>query len=121
MRLIADYHIHSKFSRFFHGKNTIEELVCAANSMGLKEIAITDHGFKHWCSTSKRKLKKARAIIDEINEWSSTKVLLGIEANIIAEDGTIDVDNETLAMLDILIVGYHKLIKTDYKNKQNEM
>lgn len=116
MRLLADYHVHSNFSRFFHGKNTIEELVRTANAIGLKEIAITDHGFKHMCRTNKAKMRKAREIIDEINEWSTTKVLLGIEADIISEDGTIDVDNETLAMLDILIVGYHKLIKTDFAN-----
>ena len=114
MKLIADYHVHSKFSRFFHGKNTIEELVRAANAVGLKEIAITDHGFKHLFGTNKAKIQKARNIVDEINEWSSTKVLLGIEADIIAEDGTIDVDNETLTLLDILIVGYHKMIKTDF-------
>ena len=33
-----------------------------------------------------------------------------------AEDGTLDIDNETLAMLDILIIGYHKMIKTDFAN-----
>ena len=114
MRLLADYHLHTKYSRFFHGKNTIEEMVNTANALGLTEIAITDHGFKHWCRTSKTKLKKAREIIDEINSWSATKVLLGIEADIISEDGTIDVDNETLTMLDILIVGYHRMIKTDF-------
>lgn len=86
----------------------------AANALGLKEIAITDHGFRHICGTSKQKLKKARQIIDEINTWSTTKVLLGIEADIISEDGTIDVDNETLTMIDILVVGYHKMIKTDF-------
>ena len=114
MKLIADYHIHSKFSKFFHGKNTIEELVRAANAIGLEEIAITDHGFKHLCGTNKQNIKKARQIIDEINTWSSTKVLLGVEADIISEDGTLDIDNETLSMLDILAVGYHKLIKTDF-------
>ena len=114
MKLLADYHIHSKNSRFLHGKNKIEEIVMAANSIGLKEIAITDHGFRHFFRTSKEKLIKAREIIDDINTWSSTKVLLGIEADIISEDGTIDVDNETLTLLDILIVGYHKMIKTDF-------
>lgn len=114
MKLLADLHTHSKGSRFFHGKNSIEEMAREANSIGLKEIAITDHGFKHLCHTNKAYLKNARKVIDEINEWSQTKVLLGIEANIISEDGTIDVDNETLSLLDILVVGYHKMIKTDF-------
>ena len=89
-------------------------MVYAANAIGLKEIAITDHGFRHLCGTNKQKLRKARAVIDEINTWSTTKVLLGIEADIIAEDGTIDIDNETLTMIDMLVVGYHKMIKTDF-------
>ncbi len=114
MKLLADYHVHSKYSKFFHAKNTIEEIVRKANAIGLKEIAITGHGFKHLCGTSKAKMREARKIIDEINEWSSTKVLLGIEANIISEDGTIDVDNETISMLDILLVGYHKMVRTDF-------
>lgn len=114
MRLIADFHTHSKYSRFNHGKNKIEEMVIAANEMGLKEVAITDHGFKHFFRTNKFNLYKAREIIDEINEWSKTKVLLGIEADIISADGTLDVDSETLSVLDILLVGYHKMIKTDF-------
>ena len=40
--------------------------------------------------------------------------MLGVEADIIAEDGTIDIDDETIQMLDILVVGYHKLIKTNF-------
>lgn len=114
MKLLADYHVHSKNCKFFHAKNSIEEMAYAANALGLQEIAITDHGFRHLCGTNKQKLKKAREIIDEINNWSTTKVLLGIEADIIAEDGTIDIDNETLTMIDILVVGYHRMIKTDF-------
>lgn len=114
MKLIADYHTHSKNSRFFHAKNSILEMAISANEMGLNEIAITDHGFKHLCGINKAKLMKAREEIDEINTWSKTKVLLGIEADIISEDGTIDVDNESLAMLDLLVVGYHKMVKTDF-------
>lgn len=116
MRLLADFHTHTKDSRFFHGKHTIEEMVLQANEMGLKEIAITDHGFKHWCRTSKQKLAHARKTIDEINTWSKTKVLLGIEADIISEDGTLDIDNETIEFLDILVIGYHRLISTDFAN-----
>lgn len=114
MELIADYHVHSKFSKFLHGKDSIQELVNAANSLGLQEIAITDHGFRHLFGTNKKNLAKARELVDEINQTSPVKVLLGIEADIISEDGTLDVDNETLAMIDILIAGYHKMIKTDF-------
>lgn len=89
-------------------------MVNAANAMGLKEIGITDHGYYHLFRTSKEKLYRAREIVDEINNYSNVKVLLGVEANIISEDGTIDIDSETISMLDILIVGYHRMIKTDF-------
>ena len=114
MKLLADLHTHSKNSRFGHGKNSIEEMAIAANEIGLVEIGITDHGYKHFFRTTKNKLKEARKIINEINEWSKTKVLLGIEADIMDEDGTLDIDNETLSMLDILIVSYHRMTNTNF-------
>ena len=116
MKLLADLHTHSKYSSPFHGKSTIEQMAFAANEMGLVEIAITDHGFNHWCGTSLYKLAKARLEIDEINKWSKTKVLLGVEADIISEDGTLDIDSDTLEIIDILLIGYHRLIKTDFVN-----
>lgn len=114
MKLLADLHTHSKNSRFGHGKNSIEEMAISANEIGLVEIGITDHGYKHFFRTNKNKMKEARKVINEINEWSKTKVLLGIEADIMDEDGTLDIDNETLSMLDILIVGYHRMTMTDF-------
>lgn len=116
MKLLADLHTHSKYSSLFHGKNTIEEMVITANELGLVEIAITDHGYKHWCGTNVFNLLKAREEIDEINKWSKTKVLLGIEADIISEDGMLDIDEEALMLIDVLIIGYHRLIKTDFVN-----
>ncbi|MFR6641738.1 MAG: PHP domain-containing protein [Christensenellales bacterium] len=40
----GDYHTHTYYS---HGKGTIEDNVRAAAEKGLKQIAITDHGFRH--------------------------------------------------------------------------
>jgi len=89
-------------------------MVNRANELGLQEIAITDHGFRHWFRTNKDKLYDARLTINDLNQMYQTRALLGIEADIISEDGTIDVDAETLALIDILIVGYHRMIKTDF-------
>ena len=114
MKLIADYHIHSNNSKFGLSKASIEEIARKANSVGLKEIAITDHGFKHFFATSKDKLIKARELIDELNESMGIKILLGIEADVISAAGDIDVDDETLQMIDMLLIGYHKMIKTDF-------
>ncbi|MBQ8425817.1 MAG: PHP domain-containing protein [Clostridia bacterium] len=116
MKLTADFHTHTRYSRFNHGKDTIEEMVYQANELGLKELAITDHGYKNFFGTTKEKMKRARKVIDDINAWSKTKVLLGIEANLLNTSGEIDVDEETLELIDILIVGYHRMIKTDFAN-----
>lgn len=116
MKLLADLHTHSKYSAPFHAKDKIEQMAYAANELGLVEVAITDHGYNHWCGTTLYKLAKARLEIDEINKWSKTKVLLGIEADIISEDGKLDIDEDTLQIIDILVVGYHRLIKTDFAN-----
>lgn len=116
MKLLADLHTHSTNSRFKHGKSSIEEMAIEANEIGLVEIGITDHGYQHFFRTSKEKLKEARKTVDDINKWSKTKVLLGIEADIISEDGTLDIDNETLSLLDILIVSYHRMTFTNFAN-----
>ena len=44
MILTADYHTHTPYS---HGKNTVMENVAKAKEEGLKQLAISDHGFSH--------------------------------------------------------------------------
>ena len=44
MILTGDYHTHTPYS---HGKNSVDENVERAKELGLKQIAISDHGFSH--------------------------------------------------------------------------
>lgn len=108
MKIIGDYHTHTIYS---HGKGTIRDNVEKAFEIGLKEIAICDHGPGHFTYGVKREdIKKMRKEIDELNKEfqpKGLKILLGIEANIIGYDGTLDIDEEILEMLDILLLGYH--------------
>lgn len=106
MRIFADYHTHTRFS---HGKGTIEENVQAARKKGLREIAITDHGPGHFLyGVGKNALVKMREEVNRINDrCGDIDVLLGLEANVISIDGSIDVDESIISMLDILLVGYH--------------
>lgn len=119
IKLVADYHTHTVYS---HGKGTIIDNVLAAREKGLKAIAITDHGFNHLTfGVKKRKLKKMRQEIDKINEkHDDIKVLLGMECNIISEDGRIDIDDDSMKYLDILALGYHMMARlkdiSDYYN-----
>lgn len=109
IKLIADYHTHTVYS---HGKGTILENVQEARRKGLKEIAITDHGFRHFAFGVKQKdLDKMRREIDSINEkYDDIKVLLGLECNIISKDGKVDIDDHIMKYLDILALGYHMMV-----------
>jgi putative hydrolase len=106
MMVKADLHTHTHFS---DGKATIEENVLAARAIGLEKIAITDHGPGHLGFGIKRhQLKEMRDIIDILNKkYDDIDILLGLEANILNEDGDIDVDEDLRGYLDILLAGYH--------------
>lgn len=105
MKLIGDYHTHTIYS---HGKGTIKENVQVAIKKGLKEIAITDHGYGHFMyGIKKASIKEMRDKIDTINKnHKNIEVKFGIETNILF-DGKLDVDKNILDHIDIVLAGYH--------------
>lgn len=109
MILTADYHTHTPYS---HGKNTVLENVNAAKKLGLKQIAITDHGFNHLLFGLKRKkLGDLRAEIDEAERLTGVKVLMGMESNLISVDGSTDMKESDLDKFDIYLFGIHEVLK----------
>ncbi|MCT4606472.1 MAG: PHP domain-containing protein [Marinisporobacter sp.] len=106
MKIFADYHTHTIYS---HGKGTIKENVDMAINKGLREIAISDHGFGHLLfGVKKKNLSKMREEIDKINQLTKKiKVKLGMEANIISRDGKLDIGQDTINQLDMVLAGYH--------------
>lgn len=106
--ILGDYHTHTKFS---HGKGTIEENVKRAEEIGLKEIAITDHGLNHIVfGLRKWKIRKMREIIDQLQKSTKVKILLGVEANLLSLNGKIDVEPKEWKYFDIVLCGYHKAV-----------
>ena len=106
--LFGDYHTHTKFS---HGKNTVAENVEQAAILGLKEIAISDHGLGHMAMGIKRRdIPKMREEIYLATTKYGVKTYLGVEANLISENGDIDIKNGDEGLFDILICGYHKAV-----------
>lgn len=109
MILSADYHTHTPYS---HGKNTVLENAVAAQKLGLKEIAITDHGFNHLLFGLKRKrLVDLRAEINEAEKLTGVKVLMGMESNLISVDGETDMKTDDLDKFDIYLCGIHEVLK----------
>ncbi len=109
MILTSDYHTHTPYS---HGKNTILENATVAKSKGLKEIAITDHGFNHILFGLKRKkLSCLREEITEAEKLTGVKVLMGMESNVISADGHTDMKPEDLKYFDIYLCGIHEVLR----------
>ncbi len=115
MKLVADYHTHTIYSRGHlpfstrHAKGTIEENVLAAIEKGLKTIGISDHGYKHFLfGMRKSDIRKIRREIDAMNKkYPEIEVLMGIECNVLDEYGTIDMNEELRPMFDYVNAGYH--------------
>ena len=119
MALLADYHTHTKFSRNNHGKGSIEDNVRAAYEKGLSQIAITDHGFNQKSFGVRRKdIPLVKEKIEDAKEMYPIDVLLGVEANLISSNGDIDIIDEDMENLDILLCGFHRLVKSTSKREQ---
>lgn len=114
MSFFGDYHTHTIYSRrpyifWHHAKGTIEQNILAAKEMGLKEIAITDHGFNHkYFGCSRKNLKTTKEEILRLSQKHNIKVYFGVESNFISQDGTIDVVDSDREYLDIVLCGFHR-------------
>jgi DNA polymerase (family 10) len=92
------------------GDASIEAMARAAAARGLKYIVITDHT-KRLAMTHGLDEKRIRAQwkeIDAVNKKlkGKIKILKGTECDIL-KDGTLDLDDETLAQLDVVGVSVH--------------
>jgi DNA polymerase (family 10) len=90
------------------GANTIEEMVAAARRLGREYIAITDHtrGLA-MMGQDEKGIRKQIAAIDKLNKsLRGFRLLKGAEVNI-NKDGSLDIDDATLAKLDVVGVAIH--------------
>lgn len=109
MVLTGDYHTHTPYS---HGKNTVLENAIAAQMAGLKQLAITDHGFNHLLFGLKRRaLPSLRREIEEAEDITGVKVLMGMESNLISVDGRTDMREDDLGSFDIYLAGIHSVLR----------
>lgn len=108
MILTADYHTHTTYS---HGKGGVADNALAAKARGLKEVAVTDHGFNHPAfGLKKHKLPHLKRDVAAANETCGVKTLCGIEANIISESGKTDLKEKYYGDFDIFLAGFHKFV-----------
>ncbi len=118
MLLTGDYHTHTIYS---HGKGTVMENALRAKEIGLKEIAITDHGFEQMAFGIKR--KKVPQLIEDCKKATletGVKVYVGMEANLCDENGRTDMGVNDYKDFDIFLMGIHRFVKfTRFKDFWN--
>ena len=118
MLLTGDYHTHTIYS---HGKGTVMENALRAKEIGLKEIAITDHGFEQMAFGIKR--KKVPQLIEDCQkatQETGVKVYVGMEANLCDENGRTDMGVNDYKDFDIFLMGIHRFVKfTRFKDFWN--
>lgn len=102
MELIADLHIHTVSSG--HAYSTIEEYVAQAKKIGLKIIGITDHGPAMPGGPHHYHFSNMKMIPEEMD---GIRILRGVEANIINDNGEIDLGFADLRILDIVMLAFH--------------
>lgn len=109
----GDLHVHSEAS---DGTATLWELREAAESMGYRFLAVTDHAssLKVAGGLDSAALLEQAALIRELNDRgdSPVKLLSGSEVNI-DNDGKVDYDDEVLSRLDVVVASIHGGFRQD--------
>lgn len=107
-KLIADCHTHTTFS---HGKGSVLDNATAAKEKDIETIAITDHGLNHIAfGLKRREIERYKQEVEKAKQETGVNVLVGIEANIIGYDGTIDIKQHELKHFEWIVMGYHRAV-----------
>ena len=98
-----DLHIHSIASG--HALNTVDEISAYAEKCGMTHIAITDHGPAMEGAPHGGYFEVSEMVSPKRNDL---KIYMGIEANILDLEGTIDLHDPYYSMQKIISAGIHE-------------
>lgn len=94
------------------GRNTLEEMARAAEERGHEYFAVTDHSpaLRMVQGLDRAGFRRQGRDIDKLNrKLGKLTVLRGAEVDIL-RDGTLDLDDETLAELDVVVISVHSFL-----------
>lgn len=115
--LIADLHTHTLAST--HAYSSLTEMVQAAADKGLSAIAITDHAFS--MPGAPRPEEFYFRCLNELPLYHrGVLTIVGIEANIMDFEGTLDVSEEEFNCLDWGVASIHHLGQEGLKDPDPE-
>lgn len=112
----GDLHFHSDWS---DGTASLEELVRAGKRKGYSYLIVSDHSKSLHIAhgLDEKRLRRQMEEIDRINSRTrGFRLLKGSEVDILP-DGSLDLGDATLSMLDVVIVAIH----SNFKMKRAEM
>lgn len=105
-------HSHSNWS---DGGNTIEEMAVRLIETGFEYLVISDHSKAAYYANglNETRIKEQHQYIDELNrKLHPFKIFKSIECDILG-DGSLDYDDETLALFDLVITSIHSNLDMD--------
>ncbi len=105
MKFIADIHVHTVASG--HAYNTIYEYAQKASELGLKYLGMTDHGPKMPGASHLYHFQNLHSLPKFIN---GVRIVKGVEANILDENGTLDIPDDTLPDMEVVIASFHRYL-----------
>ncbi len=108
----GDLQMHTTAS---DGKNSIEEMGEAARALGYEYIALTDHSQALAMANGmdeKRTLEQIKKIRAANERVPGIRLLAGIEVDI-KKNGSLDLDDEVLAQLDVVVSSVHSYMNLE--------
>jgi DNA polymerase (family X) len=108
----GDLQMHTTAS---DGRNSIEEMGEAARKLGYEYIALTDHSKAVTVANGmdeKRTLEQIKKIRAAQSRVPGIRLLAGIEVDIM-KDGSLDLDDEVLAQLDVVVASVHSYMNLE--------
>lgn len=102
-------HCHTMYS---DGKHSVEQMVAAAERMGMKYITITDHSPTAFYAGGVKidRLQQQWEEIERVQEQTKIKILKGTESDIL-QDGSLDYPDWILEQFDVIVASIHSRYK----------
>jgi putative hydrolase len=110
--LRGDCHLHTRWS---DGAASAERMASAAAALGHEYIVVTDHSGRLTVAhgLDRDRLVAQLAELDQVRERVAPfRVLSGMEVDIF-EDGTLDLDDDLPAQLDVVVASVHSKLRQD--------
>ena len=95
----------------------------AARDLGREYLVLTDHRARLTVAhgLNEERLREQLDLVDELNEQLAPfRILTGMEVDIL-EDGSLDLDHDTLGELDVVVASVHSKLRMDAKEMTARM